>query len=116
MVRPSLARWDELHADARLSLIAPGARGAQVHVRVDNRPTGRTLQLAWRADVPVAPAATPAAETDLSRPGLRVRQDPQDHRRAVVSGRMDEVCQALDRLVRDEARRAHAAPRTPAGT
>lgn len=115
VVRPSLARWDELHSLARLALVAAGPHGAQVQVRIDNRPLGRTLQLAWQVDVPCAPSPSltaRAASGDGARPGARVRQDPQDHRRAVVSGRMDEVCQALDRLVRDAERATQPAAGT----
>ncbi|MEW6098528.1 MAG: hypothetical protein AB1666_05010 [Pseudomonadota bacterium] len=101
VVRPSLARWDDLWADARLALLCPGVRGAQVQVRTDNRPLGRTLQLAWQADIALPPAPLHLGD---AQPRVRVRQDPHDRRRAVVSGRLDEVCQALDRLAREEAR------------
>ena len=45
--------------------------------------------------------ATPNQPARPSR--LRIRRDPQDTRRAVITGRFADVCAALDRLVELEA-------------
>lgn len=48
------------------------------------------------------PRSLPVAPTVLRRPGrpaLRCTVDPADERRTLISGRMSEVCDALDRLV-----------------
>jgi hypothetical protein len=48
-----------------------------------------------------APMAVP---NQPARPNpLRIRRDPQDTRRTVITGRFADVCAALDRLVELEA-------------
>ncbi|MBK6714564.1 MAG: hypothetical protein IPG57_05570 [Burkholderiales bacterium] len=56
----------------------------------------------------------PKAAPGNSRPltagaGARLRVDPSDRQRALISGTMHEVCDALDSLIEEEARarRAH---------
>ncbi len=39
------------------------------------------------------------AVSTLSGRGLRMRRDPSDARRAVITGRFADVCAALDRMV-----------------
>lgn len=58
------------------------------------------------------PSAALASSRRPSRPALRCTVDPSDERRTLISGRMSEVCDALDRLV---ARQAATAGPLPAG-
>ncbi|MCK6426114.1 MAG: hypothetical protein L6Q75_13590 [Burkholderiaceae bacterium] len=74
------------------------------------------------APVAVLPAATgPVAGSvrPLRRPGrptLRCTVDPADEQRTLISGRMSEVCDALDRLVARQAAAATALQATQAGS
>ena len=51
--------------------------------------------------------AAPQSMAEPNQPArpsrLRIRRDPQDIRRAVITGRFADVCAALDRLVELEA-------------
>ncbi len=53
------------------------------------------------------PAPTTAPMAVANQPArtnpLRIRRDPQDNRRTVITGRFADVCAALDRLVELEA-------------
>jgi len=47
-----------------------------------------------------APAVAGRSAAALATPrGLRMRRDPSDARRTVITGRFAEVCAALDRMV-----------------
>jgi hypothetical protein len=46
---------------------------------------------------------TPRRTAALRVPGARCRVDPADGQRALISGRMNEVCDALDRLIAHQA-------------
>jgi hypothetical protein len=90
------------------SRLAPAAVTAPLH----RQPGGA----AWRAGMAAREAADtlPCASTctRLRRPGdalistacqpVRMTIDPRDGRRALISGRMSEVCDALDRLIQQQ--------------
>lgn len=44
------------------------------------------------------------ASASASVSGVRLRVDPSDRHRTLISGTMDEVCDALDSLIEEEAR------------
>ena len=84
VVRPWVASWDDSEADLRVCLIA--GKGHHWEIRVHPRPG-----LA-------APTVRVPALGQAPARHLRVVRDPQDHRRALLSGTFVEVCAELDRL------------------
>ena len=84
VVRPWAASWDDSEADLRVCLIA--GKGRHWEVRVHPRP-GMAAPTVRVPALGLAPARH-----------LRVVRDPQDHRRALLSGTFVEVCAELDRL------------------
>ncbi|TCP10072.1 hypothetical protein ONS87_10750 [Caldimonas thermodepolymerans] len=88
VVRPWVANWDDSEADLRLCLIA--GKGGQWEVRVHR-------QAAQAAPTVRVPALGPAPARHL-----RVVRDPQDRRRALLSGSFEQVCAELDRLAEIE--------------
>ncbi len=59
---------------------------------------------ARHAPRPTAQPAPMAVANQPARPNpLRIRRDPHDTRRTVITGRFADVCAALDRLVELEA-------------
>lgn len=56
-----------------------------------------------RAEPATRPARALVGEklAAMERHGARVRRDPNDGRRALISGRFVDVCAALDRMVND---------------
>ena len=87
-VRPWIASWDDSEADLRVCLIA--GKGRQWEVRVHRH-----------AGTAAPTVRVPALGTAPAR-HLRVVRDPQDHRRALLSGSFVEVCAELDRLAEIE--------------
>jgi hypothetical protein len=70
---------------------------------VARRELGRAKRLApviRRLDASSACAATPTVASAAQVDGVSLRVDPSDQRRTRISGRMDEVCDALDALIR----------------
>lgn len=87
-IRPWIASWDDSEADLRVCLIA--GKGRQWEVRVHRQ-----------AGMAAPTVRVPALGTAPAR-HLRVVRDPQDHRRAMLSGSFVEVCAELDRLAEIE--------------
>jgi hypothetical protein len=50
---------------------------------------------------PITPWSAPRA-LQAAVPRLRISSDPADARRTVITGRLAEVCAALDRMVREQ--------------
>ena len=95
----------------RLRRVQAGARQAAAAVPagpvilpVARVPAPQPDELANRLSALTTGNVAPARRaTPLRVPGARCRVDPADGQRTLISGRMNEVCDALDRLIAHQA-------------
>lgn len=93
-----------IHHFARALAVRDNLASAATHAAAAS-PVQQSLfwpSLPRRADLATRQAARHAKDDGAStaeRHGARVRRDPNDGRRAMISGRFADVCAALDRMV-----------------